>query len=164
MSSENMPNKNLVPRRRIKKRKLDDLINNSGLGDVPVIKIVSDKFNWAAFSIPVIWGLFNNVDKTLWVLIPTFVIPTCLGVYKDSIPTTLITPISTLCYLCNLALCIWCGIKGNTWAWQSKKYESIEHFHSVQKKWAIGATLLVIIFPLILFFAFISIFTNHFKF
>lgn len=169
MSSENIPNqnisnKNLVPRRRIKKRKLDDLINNSGQGDVPVIKIVSDKFNWAAFLIPLIWGFYNKVVHTLWVLLPSFVIPMCLGSFKNSIPASLLAQISMLCLLCNFALCIRFGIKGNTWAWQNNKYKSIEDFHSVQKKWAIGASLFIFFLPLLLIYFFISFFSNIFKF
>src|SRR6478609_1173911 len=28
------------------------------------------------------------------------------------------------------------GMKGNQWAWQNKRWESIEHFNRVQQKWA----------------------------
>ena len=44
-----------------------------------------------------------------------------------------------------LGLCIWFGIKGNEWAWQNKRFESVEHFHSNQKKWAIAGLIVVII-------------------
>ena len=39
------------------------------------------------------------------------------------------------------------GIKGREWAWQAKKWDSVEHFNEVQKKWSIaGVVLLVAIF------------------
>jgi len=34
------------------------------------------------------------------------------------------------------------GIKGNEWAWRNKKWESIEHFKSVQKKWSVWGILI----------------------
>ena len=44
-----------------------------------------------------------------------------------------------------LGLQIWFGIKGNEWAWQNKKFESVEQFHSNQKKWAIAGIIVAII-------------------
>ena len=48
------------------------------------------------------------------------------------------------------------GAKGNEWAWQNKRWNSIEHFKKVQKLWAIwGAVLfaLGILFFLIVIIA-----------
>ncbi len=44
-----------------------------------------------------------------------------------------------------LGLIIWFGIKGNEWAWQNKKWDSVEHFHSVQKTWATWGIVLFVL-------------------
>lgn len=101
-----------------------DLVNNSGNGpETPVVSLVSDKFNWGAFGFSWIWGLCNKSFITL-VSIPVAFIPFIGG-------------------LVTLGLSIWFGIKGNTWAWQNKKWESIEQFHNHQKKWAIGYIIII---------------------
>jgi len=65
-------------------------------------------WNWGAFGFSWIWGLVNNSYLTLLTLIPFFGF-------------------------------IWvfvCGAKGNEWAWENKKWTSIEEFHRVQRLWA----------------------------
>ena len=50
------------------------------------------------------------------------------------------------------------GFKGNEWAWKNKKWESIDHFKSIQKRWSRwGVSLFIVLFvcSLVLFeFAF----------
>ena len=41
---------------------------------------------------------------------------------------------------------IWFGIKGNTWAWQNKHFDSVEAFHNNQRKWATAGVILEGIF------------------
>ncbi len=98
------------------------LTNNSGRGpNSPVLDIVAKKFNWGAFCLQWIWGLGNNTFITLIVFLLC-----CIPVVQ---------------YIAPLGCAIWFGIKGNEWAWQNKRWESIEHFHSVQKKWAIAGII-----------------------
>ena len=100
-----------------------DLVNNSGAGkDSPVCDLVAKKFNWGAFVFTFIWGLFNKTYITLISLVISF--------------------IPVVCYL-NIFVSIWFGIKGNEWAWQNKKWESIEEFHKSQKRWAIASAILL---------------------
>ena len=151
----NKSNGNLQPtiqkpvRKKIKKKK-KDIINNSGKGNLPIINLVSKKFNWGAFYFTFFWGLFNKSYKTLWILALCVMFPLIYVNVYFSIP-----------YLIGLlALPIWFGIKGNTWAWQGKRYNSIEHFHSVQKKWAIAAAVCMILSSLsFIFFVFFNLLT-----
>ena len=69
------------------------------------------KWNWGAFGLPFLWAIFNRTWVGLLVLIPV------LG------------------FILRIVL----GVKGNQWAWRNKKWDSIEHFRAVQKKWAIAA-------------------------
>jgi hypothetical protein len=45
------------------------------------------------------------------------------------------------------------GAKGNSWAWQNRKWESVEHFKATQRKWAIAGALLILAFIAIFFVA-----------
>lgn len=96
-------------------------INTSGLGfSSPVPKEVTG-WNWGAFLLPVIWGPFNEVWFSLLSIIPigSVVMPIVLGV------------------------------KGNDWAWQCKKWDSIEQFKKTQHKWMIWGVISLIL-PVIL--------------
>ena len=115
------------------------LDNNSGAGpESPVLDIVSKRFCWGAFFLNWIWGLGNKTYITLLIL--------------------LIASIPFVGIVAMLGCQIWFGIKGNKWAWQNKRWKSIEHFHSVQKNWAITGLILFIlnlsILVLVLFFMF----------
>ena len=102
-------------------------INNSGQGkNIKVDDIIAKRFNWGAFLLTWIWGIFNKTYITLIILLICILPKTALLIIL-------------------LVLAIWFGIKGNTWAWQNKQWKSIEHFHSVQKKWAIAGIVPIII-------------------
>ena len=121
-------------------RQESSLANNSGQGpNSPVIDLVAKKFNWGAFCLNWIWGLFNKTFLPLIVLGVIF-IPFVGG-------------------FISIGLCIWFGIKGNTWAWQNKRWNSIEHFHSVQKNWAIAGIILFVLNIVISIFGMIAAMT-----
>lgn len=106
------------------------LANNSGQGpNTPVLDIVSKKFNWGAFLLNWIWGLGNRTYITLILFLLGFI--PFLGIVAI--------------FGCQ----IWFGIKGNEWAWQNKRWNSIEHFHEVQKKWAIAGIICSILGTLV---------------
>ena len=73
-------------------------------------------WNWGAFLLPLIWGLSHRVWLSLLCLIP---------------------------YI-NIVMVFVLGAKGNEWAWQNQKWNSIEHFKKTQRTWALwGLGLLV---------------------
>ena len=85
-------------------------VNTSGQGFLtgdapPEIK----EWNWGAFFLTWIWGIGNRVWLALIALAP--------------VP------------LVGLAMGIVLGIKGNEWAWQCKKWDSVEQFHHRQRIW-----------------------------
>ena len=65
-------------------------------------------WNWGGFLLSWIWGIGNNVWIALLALIP---------------------------YV-GIVMAIILGIKGNEWAWQKKKWDSIETFKKTQRTWA----------------------------
>ena len=96
--------------------------NTSGQGSASVLPPELKKWNWGAFFLTWIWGIGNSV----WIAFIAFV----LGI-------------------------IWAivlGIKGNEWAWQQKKWDSIEHFKKTQRtwaKWGIGLFIVWIVIAII---------------
>ena len=82
------------------------------------------KFNWGAFGFTWIWGLYNNSYITFW-----------------SFASILLAFIPFIGGFAPLGFSIWFGIKGNEWAWNNKKWDSVEHFNAVQINWA-KATLI----------------------
>jgi hypothetical protein len=83
--------------------------NTSGHGRLAVVPREIRGWNWGAFLLSWIWGIGNNVWLALLCFIPFFSI-------------------------------IWVfvlGAKGTEWAWQNKRWDSIEHYRRTQKTWAI---------------------------
>lgn len=81
--------------------------NTSGQGRGAAIPPEIKGWNWGAFLLTVIWGVGNRVWISLLFLIP----------------------------LVHLVMVFVLGAKGNEWAWQSKKWDSIEHFRRTQRSW-----------------------------
>ena len=93
------------------------LINNSGQGglfdlSVPVPEEIQG-WNWGAFLLTPFWLVSNRVWIGIFAFVPI------VGVW----------------------MAIALGIKGNEWAWKSRKWESIESFQAYQKRWAIAAVV-----------------------
>ena len=98
--------------------------NNSGQGQGTEVPAEIKGWNWGAFLLQWIWGLGNKSYKTFMIYIP----------------------------IAGIAFFFINGAKGNEWAWQNRKWESIEHFKKVQRKWT-RAGLAVLGGMFMLFFA-----------
>ncbi|OGB27631.1 MAG: hypothetical protein A3I66_07125 [Burkholderiales bacterium RIFCSPLOWO2_02_FULL_57_36] len=107
--------------------------NTSGQGSLAAVPPEIDRWNWGAFLLNWIWGIGNNTFIALLVFVPFvgFVMPFVLGV------------------------------KGSAWAWRNKRWDSVEHFLSVQRKWAKWAAiiylLLIALFAASMFFTFTAL-------
>jgi hypothetical protein len=107
--------------------------NTSGQGESAIVPEEVKGWSWAGFGLTWIWGVFNGVLISLLVLIP--------------FP------------FFSFAWAIVLGIKGNEWAWRSKKWDSVEHFKDTQRPWniagivlfAISMVALIAVIPLVLF-------------
>jgi len=83
--------------------------NTSGQGSAAVVPEEIKEWNWGAFFLTWIWGIGNKVWLALIALAP--------------LP------------FMGLAMGIVLGIKGSEWAWQYKKWDSIEEFRHRQRIW-----------------------------
>lgn len=81
--------------------------NTSGMGRAAVIPPEIQHWNWGAFLLNWIWGVGNSTYIALLCFVPF------VGIIMPFV----------------------LGAKGNTWAWRNKRWESLEHFQTVQSKW-----------------------------
>ena len=83
--------------------------NTSGQGKSAVVPQEVRGWNWGAFLLTWIWGIGNRVWLAFLVFLP--------------IP------------LAAFAMSIVLGVKGSEWAWQSRKWDSVERFKRTQRTW-----------------------------
>ncbi len=89
--------------------------NSSGTGKFAEVPFEIRGWNWGAFLLSWIWGLANNSYIALLCLIPVV----------------------------NIVMIFVLGANGSKWAWQNKKWDSIEHFKRVQKNWAVAGFIIL---------------------
>lgn len=99
--------------RRWRNIKMNTQENTSGLGIHSVLPEKLSSWNWGAFLLGPIWAFSHRC----WIAILCFV--PCI----------------------NVAMPFVLAIKGNEWAWRNKKWKDDDHFHNVQKKWAIAGAI-----------------------
>ena len=90
--------------------------NTSGQGHAATVPAEIDRWNWGAFLLNWIWGIENNTFLALLMFVP----------------------------LVSLVMAFILGAKGSSWAWRNKRWESVEQFRTVQRKWAIWGGILVV--------------------
>lgn len=81
------------------------------------------KWNWGAFFLSWIWGLFNGC----WWLLPI----NLLLIICSFIPV-----VNIFTGLISLGVIITCGIKGTSWAWNNRSWSSVQDFEQTQSTWA----------------------------
>jgi heme/copper-type cytochrome/quinol oxidase subunit 2 len=91
--------------------------NSSGQGKNSDVPSEIQTWNWGAFFLNALWGLFNGTYIALLSVIPV------VGILMAFV----------------------LGFKGNEWAWQNKRWKSIEQFQRVQKLWALCGIILVLV-------------------
>ncbi len=95
--------------------------NTSGMGKESQLPEGIKKWSWGAFFLSWIWAIGNNTWIGLVALIP----------YVGFIMAFVL------------------GAKGREWAWRNKRWESLEHFNRVQRKWSIWGVAIGVTIPAI---------------
>jgi len=94
--------------------------NTSGKGKLHGLPAGVAGWSWGGFAFSWIWAVCNGSWLGLLALIP--------GI--------------------GLVVRIVLGINGREWAWRNKRWDSVEHFNRVQRRWSIAASLFLAV-PLI---------------
>lgn len=91
--------------------------NTSGQGKAAVLPEDAKGLAWGAFLLTWVWGIFNRTWLALLTLVP----------------------------IVGLVVWVMLLLKGREWAWQNKRWDSVEHFNRVQRKWAKAGVILLCI-------------------
>lgn len=111
------------------------------------------KWSWGAFVLSWIWGFFNGCWWIFLVKLGFFLLSVLLWWVPFAIIFILIADMGTS---------ILFGVKGMEWAWNNRKWNSVEDFNQTQRTWNnVGLVLFLLgiflsIFSLVFFFATIS--------
>lgn len=89
----------------------------SGKGKDSVIPDEIKGWNWGAFGLSIIWGVYYGAWPVLW------------GMLLGGIPVL------------GILWFVFVGMKGNEWAWRKNKWESMEKFKASQEKWKVWGIL-----------------------
>jgi hypothetical protein len=89
--------------------------NTSGQGGAVPAEVMGMGFNWGAFWLTWIWGIAHGVWNSFLVLV------------------------------LNIIWSIVLGVKGNEWAWRSRRFDSVEQFRQTQAVWSKWGWILFII-------------------
>ncbi|WP_286240281.1 hypothetical protein [Neptuniibacter halophilus] len=92
-------------------------LNNSGQGKVASYPDGVRGWSWGGFFFNWLWAIFNRTWIGLLALVP---------------------------YI-GFVMVIVLGIKGRQWAWENKRWDSVEHFQRVQRRWSIAALIFFLI-------------------
>lgn len=112
-------------------------VNNSGCGHLldASVKVPEEihGWNWGAFFLPGFWCLTNQVWIGLiaWTDLSMVTLPVTWGMTWPIMAVIL-------------------GVKGNEWAWKSRRWNSLKQFQRHQRLWAIAGFFIVIALLLLL--------------
>ncbi|MDR3447554.1 cytochrome c oxidase assembly factor Coa1 family protein [Dyella sp.] len=95
--------------------------NTSGGGAGAVVPPEVDRWNWGAFLLTWIWGIGNGTFIAFLVFVP----------------------------LVNIPMFFVLGAKGSAWAWQNKRWNSVEDFRRTQRMWARWGIIIPVLFVLL---------------
>ena len=98
-----------------------DTTNTSGQGSAALVPKEIQHWNWGAFLLTWIWGLFHHVWWSLLVFIP----------YAGFIVAIIL------------------GVRGSESAWRAQRYNSINEFKTRERKWTIAGIILVVIISIL---------------
>lgn len=113
--------------------------NNSGTGKLLDSSIAVPQeipgWNWGAFFFPGLWCIPNQVWIGLiaWSDLSLITLPLTMGMTWPMMAIIL-------------------GVKGNEWAWKSRRWKSVKAFKRHQRLWAIAGFFLVSVFMIVLAF------------
>ncbi len=95
----------------------DTTQNTSGQGSMASVPPEVRGWNWGAFLLSWIWAIGNHVWLGLLALVP----------YVGFI------------------MAIVLGVKGSEWAWQHRRWDSVDQFKATQKVWTVWGVAIILV-------------------
>lgn len=111
--------------------------NTSGDGKFALLPADLRGWNWGAFFWGWLWGARYRSWLTLLLFLPAglFVLPLFLAGLDVTPPAWMITWLPYE-FIAICLFSVYCGIKGNDWAWRNNVWKSVEQFKQIQNQWA----------------------------
>jgi hypothetical protein len=106
--------------------------NTSGGGSSAAVPEEVDRWNWGAFLLTWIWGVGNDTYRAFLMFVP-FV---------------------------NIVMWFILGAKGSAWAWQNRRWNSVEEFKATQRKWALWGAAVLVLLPTMFVALFFTVTTS----
>ena len=132
-----------------------DITENAGTKNDKKLQVELNTLNFGAFILFPFWG-YSHFPKyrVFWGCIIAFV---CLSyiflIYKDINPKAYsLPPGLILLKIPQIVISIIFLVQGNRLAWRNRKFESINQFKNIQKKWLIWGFVIFLSFCIISFF------------
>lgn len=97
--------------------------NTSGHGSYAVVPYEIKKWNWGAFWLTWIWGIFNKSYIALLMFLPVV----------------------------NIIVPFYLGAKGNELAWRNKQWYNVDEFKDCQRRWSIAGWIFIAIAIMLMF-------------
>ncbi len=88
-----------------------------------------NRWNWGAFFLTFIWGTFHSVWVSYLILFVAFMANLPIYGYANRLIENILFPLFVF------LIAIYLGANGNELAWKNRKFESVEQFGSVQRRW-----------------------------
>ena len=131
---------------------MSEIVNNEY--NVPEIEVNPQEldsalkhFNWGVFGFTWLWGLGNGSFRKTW---PAIVVDFASGLLN-------IIPIVGWLFglIAMIAIRIYFGMNGNTWAFNSRAWWSLTDFEETQKRWATATAIIMGFYVLTFILAFV---------
>lgn len=113
------------------------MADNSGQGAGTPVPPELRGWSWAGFLMNGFWAIPHRV----WTGIVLCLLLPCVG--KGVEVFTGLEVYHTAGHVLQLIGAIVLGIKGNAWAWQNRRWESVQQFRDTQRVWVIWGLVLV---------------------
>lgn len=108
--------------------------NTSGMGAAATVPSEIKRWNWGAFLLTWIWAFGNRAWGIGALCIVGF---GTLDRLSDDAPSLALGG--------TVGIITVMGMKGSEWAWRRKRWRDVEHFRSVQRKWAWAGLIMVVV-------------------
>jgi len=99
--------------------------NTSGLGSSAIVPQEVQGWNWGAFFLDWIWAIGNKA----WIGVFLGLFAVIIYIVATQFNSEWVG------WLTSIVISVVLALKGSEWAWQNKRWDSIEHFKRTQKKW-----------------------------
>ena len=105
-------------------------------------------WNWGAAVFTVFWAVPHRIFWTIGAFFAVALLPALLiiGGAGERDPGSYFATAGWMFGVCYALLGVSLGMRGNSMAWRRRKFDSVEQFRAVQRKWSRAALVVLVLF------------------